>query len=207
MNLCTVEKCICMRTHIFFKRLGNNIVPTSGLQWNYSWSQSNFHGIFYILKTNSLFWVFHFWYSALTALDRAPQHSTNPCNRIMLQAFYSQRLFAKAVLMPALIFCRSRIYIQHNHISVKYTSDLQTELQVVSVLNIHPMKPGDNKEDIHATTQLRRHSPCTWPYSRYADTSRYCKHSWRKLVFTVSITCEGMQHVIFPLDPVLPGCF
>lgn len=97
--------------------------------------------------------------------------------------------------------------MQHNHISVKYTSDLQTELQVVSVLNTHPMKPGDNEEDIHATTQLRRHSPCTWPYSRYADTSRYCKHSWRKLVFTVSITCEGMQHVIFPLDPVLPGCF
>lgn len=167
----------------------------SCLQWNYASSQSNLHGILYVLKTNSVFWVFLFWYFAITALDRAPQHSTNPHNRIMLQAFYSQRLFAKAVPMPALIFCTSRIYKQHNYISVKYTSDLQTELQVVSVLNMHlhsQWNRGTTQEGTHPTTQLRRCSPCTWPYSR----SIYCRHLWRKLVFTVSIMCEGMYQAL-----------
>lgn len=76
--------------------------------------------------------------------------------------------------------------MQHNYISVKYTSDPQSEVQVVSVL-IKPLhsqwNQGTIKEGIHPTTQLRRHSPCTWPYSR----SRYCRHLWRKSVFTVSI--------------------
>lgn len=174
MNPCTVGKCICMRTHIFYKCLGNNTVPISCLQWNCTWSQSNFHGMLYVLKSNALFWVFLFWYSAITALDRAPQHNTNPLKRIMLQAFYSQRLFAKALLMPALIFCRSRIYMQPNYISVKYMSDPQTEPQVVSVLNksLHSQwNQGIIKEGIHPTTKLRRHSPCIWSYSR----SRYCR--------------------------------
>lgn len=132
----------CCKVHLhentfFLKCLGNNIVPISCLQWCHATSQSNFHGILYVLKTDSLFRVRLFWYSVITALDRAPQHSTNPHNRIMLQAFYFQRLFAKAVLMPVFLFYTSRIYKQCNYISVRYTSDLQAEVKVVSVLNKH----------------------------------------------------------------------
>lgn len=185
-NLCTVEKCMCMRTYVFKKCLGNNIVPISCIQLNYTWSQSNFHGILYVLRTNSLFWVFLFWYSAITALDRAPQHSTNPHNRIMLQAFNSQRLFAKAVLMPALIFCRSRIYMQHYYISVKYTSDLQTELQVLN----KPVHSQWNQGIIRKVFTPQHslggilHVPGHTAYMQ-TDTSRYCTRLWRKLVFTV----------------------
>lgn len=37
--------------------------------------------------------------------------------------------------MPAFIFCASRMYQQRNYISGRYTSDLQTETEVVSVLS------------------------------------------------------------------------
>lgn len=63
--------------------------------------------------------------------DRALQHRKNPHNRFMLQAFYFQRLLPKTVLRPAFSCYTSRIYKLCNYISVRYPSDLQTEVKVV----------------------------------------------------------------------------